>query len=380
MKINFKKYFTFRRKDQIGLITLSVLILIVFSADFYINRFSKADKQYDFSEFSSEIDSFIQSLVEIEDEEVYISKLDSFIIVKYDSLELFKFDPNVTSDQEWKLLGLTDKQITTINNYKNRGGKFFIKDDFRKIYGIRTMQYKILKPYIALPDDFVPDYNNSNYTSKNNFELFDFDPNKATDEDYKKLGLSEKQINTINNYKNKGGTFKTKEDFKKMYVISDEEYKRLEPYIVIKVQDDIVETVVPKDIPVVEINSSDTALLKQLPGIGPVLAERIVKFRDKLGGFYKIEQLKEVYGLTEETYQGIIKYVKIETSGIHKININFADYSELVIHPYINSQIANSILNYKKKNGFYTSINELKDKGIIEADVFEKIKNYITVE
>ena len=89
----------------------------------------------------------------------------------------------------------------------------------------------------------------------------------TTDEDYKKLGLSEKQINTINNYKNKGGTFKTKEDFKKMYVISDEEYKRLEPYIVIKVHR------------ITSYNVCYTKLLRELF----VIAQKTINF---LTGFY----------------------------------------------------------------------------------------------
>lgn len=390
MNINFKKYFTFRKKDRLGLILLMTLVLILFIGNLLLPKLIKNEHNFDNSEFSAEVDSFLVSLTPIEENE-YVSKLDSFIIARYDSLNLFKFNPNTTTNEQWLLLGLTQKQINTINNYTSKGGKFYDKEDFRKIYGIRTKQFQILKPYIDLPDKSSPNtYQKNNYNNnyqkdepkKRDITLFEFDPNTATDEDFAKLGLSDKQIKSLNNYRNKGGKYYKKEDFKKMYVISDETYLMYEPYIVINQEENnkYESDYEQKVIPIIDINTADTALFKKLPGIGPVFSERIVKYRTKLGGFSTIDQINEVYGIKPETFTKIEQYLTISSVNIVQININFAEFGDLVKHPYIDKNIANSILKYRKKNGFYTSVNQLLKNNILEEGVFHKIEKYLTVD
>ncbi len=385
MKFDLKKYFLFKKNDRIGIISLFTLMMIFFIVDVSLPKLIKNEHHFEFEEFSAEVDSFMLSLSDDNSSnDIYYSRLDSFIIARYDTLDLFKFNPNKTTDEQWLKLGLTEKQIKTINNYIDRGGSFKIKSDFQKIYGIRTMQYNILKPYIDLPDE-LQNSSQSSYQSDNNQNtqsctLFEFDPNTATDDDFRKLGLSDKQITTVNNYRKSGGNFKKKEDFKKVYVISDYDYNRLEQYIVIDNAQTTDAQPVVKTIPNVEVNSADTALLKQLPGIGTVISGRIVKFRNKLGGFYKIEQLKEVYGLSAQTFSQIQQYLQINTTNITKIDINFAEYADLVKHPYINSAIANKILNYKKRNGFYTSVDQLINNNVLSQDEYDKLKNYLIVK
>ncbi len=114
MKLNLKKYFTFRKQDRIGIISLSVIVLILLITNFLVPSFVKNENNFDYTEFSNQIDSFIVSLEPVETE--YVSKLDSYIIARYDTLELFKFNPNTTSNKEWLLLGMTEKQIKTLNN------------------------------------------------------------------------------------------------------------------------------------------------------------------------------------------------------------------------------------------------------------------------
>ena len=386
MGIKFKKYFTFRKRDRVGLITLMSIVLTLFIVNILLPKLVKNEHYFDYSEFSAEVDTFLVSLVPIEEDE-YISRLDSFIIARYDTLELFKFNPNTATNEQWILLGLTEKQISTLNNYTSKGGKFYDKEDFRKIYGIRTRQFQILKPFIDLPDKSSyqkNNYQNNDYQEddyeKKEITLFEFDPNTATDEDFNKLGLSEKQIKSLNNYRNKGGKYYKKEDFKKMYVISDKMYEMYEPYIVINQQNEKNEQKYePKIIPIIDINTADTALFKKLPGIGTVFAARIVKYRDVLGGFHNITQIKEVYGLKIETYNKIEQYLTINSVNLTKININFAEYKDLIKHPYIDSDIANAILNYKKKNGFYSSVNQLLSKNVLNEEVFNKLKKYLTV-
>ena len=382
MNINFKKYFTFRKKDRVGLILFMFIIVTLFVANILLPKLLKSNQNFDSSEFSAEVDTFLVSLIPV-DENEYISRLDSFIIARYDTLNLFKFNPNTTTSEQWLLLGLTEKQINTINNYTTKGGRFYDKEDFRKIYGMRTKQFQILKSYIDLPDESVyqkKTYNNNykNNDNKREVTLFEFDPNTATDDDFIKLGLSDKQISSLNNYRNKGGKYYKKEDFKKMYVISDQTYLMYEPYIVINQQQQNKSNK-SYNIPTVDINTADTAMFKKLPGIGTVFASRIVKYREILGGFCSIAQINEVYGLQTATFNKIEQYLTISTVSLTKININFAEFGDLVRHPYIDKNIANAILNYKKKNGFYNSINQLKTEKVLDEEDYNKLEKYLKV-
>ena len=138
------------------------------------------------------------------------------------------------------------------------------------------------------------------------FEMTDFNPNTSTDEDWKDMGLSEKQIAIIDNFESKGGRIKTKEDFKKIYGITDDDYKRISPYIYVrskirnanyKQTDSTKKHYGIKDNSIIiELNNADTLSLTQIIGIGPSFAKRICSYRDKLGGYLYKEQLKEVYG------------------------------------------------------------------------------------
>lgn len=115
----------------------------------------------------------------------------------------------------------------------------------------------------------------------------------------------------------------------------------------------------------IDINRSDSATLVRLPGIGPVLSARIIKYRRLLGGFARIEQLKEVYGLSEETYEMIAKLVSADSSYIMRININTADYRELAHIRYFDKYELTSILKYRQLNGRINGINDLIDNKLI---------------
>ena len=368
-----KKYFSFKKKDRLGFFILIIIVVILFAINLIIPNINRKEPDYDFSNFEAKIDSFENSLKPIEKK--YISRLDQYIIDRYDSLVLFNFNPNTVSDEQWLKLGLTEKQISTINNYKSRGGKFFIKDDFRKIYGIRTKQFHILEPYIDLPSKFKKNYN----SNKQEKQLFNFDPNNATESDLQRLGFYKNQISNIINYRSKGGVFKKKEDLKKIYSISEKQYQKFENFIVIEEKLPENDTHV-KEIEIVELNSADIKLLTTLPGITDYLAERIIKYRNLLGGFYSSQQLKEVYGFKDQNYNQIKNYLTIDLNKIKKININFAEFKEIISHPYIDKNITLSIINYKQKNGFYSSLNQLVKNNVLTEKEYEKLKYYLSVE
>lgn len=222
---------------------------------------------------------------------------------------------------------------------------------------------------------------------------FNFDPNTATLNDFIQLGLSEKTAGTILNYRNKGGYFKQPDDLRKMYGIKKEEADRLIPYIQIKPSKQVknLEAFTQKKSfyegavkPAVfqkasiEINSADSAAFDALYGIGPKLSARIISFRERLGGFYNVDQIKEVYGLPDSTFRNILPRLSCNNKLVKKIDINSADNRTLGRHPYIGYQYAGMILQYKKQHGNFKAVDDLYNlEGIKEEDL-KKMLPYLT--
>jgi competence protein ComEA len=126
-----------------------------------------------------------------------------------------------------------------------------------------------------------------------------------------------------------------------------------------------------------EINTCDSASLEALPGIGPVLAARIIKFRNLLNGYASVDQLKEVYGLSEETYNLISGRLVCDPSHIKKININNAEYKQLKRIPYFKNYEVNSILKFRELQGRIEDLQVLVNNKIITFETAQKVKPYL---
>lgn len=226
------------------------------------------------------------------------------------------------------------------------------------------------------------DFNNSDKSFAGiNLTPFSFNPNTIKEEEMKQMGFNDKQIRIILNFRNKGGKFYKKEDFKKMYCISSEEYKIIEPFICIPENHKTPQNIEIKSKPIfiAELNSADTNDLQEIKGIGSAFARRIANYRDKLGGFVKKEQLREVYGIDSLKYAQIHASITINPSTIRKININKADIKELKKHPYFDYYTAKSIVTYRMQHGDYKSVSDIKKVNLIYDDFYNKIFPYLTV-
>ena len=237
------------------------------------------------------------------------------------------------------------------------------------------------------------DYQNDYSVSSKPAQLFYFDPNTISEDGWKRLGLRDKTIATIQNYRNKGGKFRKPGDLQKVYGLGKSEYERLAPYI--KMETEKEEPQSEKLIPaktdetknystssrysIVDINTADTSALIALPGIGSKLALRIVTFRDKLGGFYAIEQVKEIYGLQDSVFQKLKHYLKLDNKSVKKINVNTATKDELKIHPYVKWNIANAIVEYRNQHGPFAKLEDLKKITVIDGDAYNKLAIYLTL-
>ena len=162
-------------------------------------------------------------------------------------------------------------------------------------------------------------------------ESFSFNPNTVSVEDLQRLGFSEKQAQSIDNYRLKGGRFRRKEDFAKSYVVADSVYDRLEPYIVI---------------PKLDINKADSTALLDLPGIGPYFAGKIVSYRTSLRGYSAPEQLMEIYHFDREKYDGLKDLITCSAPEPYPIWTLSED--ELSKHPHISRTEAHSIVIYRE--------------------------------
>lgn len=130
----------------------------------------------------------------------------------------------------------------------------------------------------------------------------------------------------------------------------------------------------------VNINTCDSAMLENLPGIGPVLAARIIKYRNLLGGFAFVDQLKEVYGLPPETFELIEKRVFTDSTVVSRINLNTADFTRLIRFPYLEKYEVNAILKYREIEGKFEEVDELFDNKLVSEEKKSKIRVYFEVE
>lgn len=218
--------------------------------------------------------------------------------------------------------------------------------------------------------------------------LFEFDPNTLPADDWKKLGLQERTIQTIQRYLAKGGKFRKPEDLGRIYGMTAIQAQQLMPYVRIAAAGSQrntfaaspapVRTAIAK--PVIEINQADTTALIALPGIGSKLAQRIVNFRDRLGGFYTVEQLAETYGLPDSVFQRIRDRFQCNDALLRKININTAAAEELKTHPYLRWNIANAIVRYRQQHGAFKTPDDLQQVEIVTPDILRKLLPYIATD
>lgn len=227
-------------------------------------------------------------------------------------------------------------------------------------------------------------------------ELFVFDPNSVDSLTLRTLGLRTWQVHNLLQYRRKGGRWKSAEDFSRLYGLSDEEFRRLRPYIRISALssgrergEDVAWNKGSRDtLPfrrvekypegtVLELNTADTTMLKGIPGVGSYCAGKICRYRERLGGFVSVEQLNEIQGFPA----GIERWFKVETAyHPRRIPLNTADFQTLVRHPYLDYEQVKSIVNYRKKYGKLKSWNDLRLTGLFPDNAVSRLTPYFSFE
>jgi len=316
-----KEYFSFTRKERIGVVVLVFLIFIIFLLPVFFNSQKNTTDLHFVRQFKNEI---AQLKTIQQKDSTYFSRTDHDSIDKQNlnveksvpehhtnpKTHLFFFDPNTISSTQWEELGIKAKTIHIIEHYISRGGRFNKPEDLKRIYGMNETDYQLLLPFVEIKK--------SSYKSKNDTER----------------SFTQKEQNLF--YHESG---------------------------VIKI----------------EINTADSSSLMALPGIGIKLASRILRFREKLGGFYGVDQVAETYGLPDSVYRKIRPFLYLNQDSVKQININTADIPLLAQHPYIRWDIARVIVQYREAHGAYKSVEELGQIAILKGEKLQKMAPYLKI-
>ena len=299
---SLRKWFSFNKSERIAIITiLAVIFILILACLFRPTRKSLSDESL------HNLDSLLtlhQAAIEAQQQQ-QAEKLQEVA-----ELHPFPFNPNTVTEEEWRQMGLTDRQIRNIMNYKAKGGKFFSKNDLGKLYTISEEDFAQLEPFIVLPE--VSRVTSVKSTSKKSDE-------------------------------------KVKEEFKPA----------------------------KKVIPIVDLNMVDSATLVELPQIGGYMALRILEFRDKLGGFVDMEQLRDVKGMDEARFAVIQPYIKIGEVEMRKMDVNRADFKTLVHHPYLSYEQVKRIFNQREKRGMIKDWGQLQAVLKEEGNVNPLLEHYV---
>ena len=265
---------------------------------------------------------------------------------------------------------------------------FFAQESNKELFDLEAM--KQWKSEIVLKKEGA-DYNEKLST----IELHPFDPNVISTEEWIQMGIKKTTAERIGRYLQAGGSFAVPEDLYKIYGIDSFQVANLISFIKIPAKlDDSTSNYVSKtefsntetsieELPTIiktNINQATATELKQIWGIGDKLSERIIKYRDALGGYVAIDQLREVYYLNDSIIPKIDEKFLFDSQPKQLIDINTDSIKVLASHPYIDHSLARAIVNYRTVHGIYTHPEALLQIKIMTDSIYHKLKPYLSVK
>jgi competence protein ComEA len=288
-------YFGFSQKEASGFIILSSLIILALSAPFIYDKLTPST-----TNTSSEDQLILESLIqEMKNEEIFTAPVNKTDSVASSQIMYFAFDPNTANSADLQKLGIQKYVAERIIKFRDKGGKFRVKKDLKKIYGLSETKYEKLCSYILLPDS-IPKAERKHQSKESTTLSFD-------------------------------------------------------------------------------LNKADTLQLNKLKGIANIMSARIIKYRDKLGGFIHKDQLKEIYGISPIALEELEKKTFIDRNFIpEKINLNSATVQDLSSHPYLGKKSAAAIVNYRSQHGNFATFEDLKQIISLTQEQMEKVKPYLS--
>ncbi len=323
--LKLKDFFYLQRNDRQALLVLLGVIIVCTTLVMIVGRTSPSSND---SYLSSKYDS--NSTRNSSNPKEQASYKQHRLYYKVDGIphELFHFDPNTADSAQLLKLGLQAWQVRSIYRYRAKGGIFREPSDFARLYGLTKKQYEVLAPYIRIGEDYRPA---SDFYGKS--------------PSYRSYSRNNSGYNT-----DKPNTDKFPQEEK---VFSYPQ--KLKPGQRIS------------------INSADTTELMKIPGIGSYYAKSIVRYRDLLGGFVSLPQLKEIEGFPESA----ISFIHIDSHEVKKLNINQLSINQLRRHPYINFYQAKEICDYRRLHGPLKNLQDLKLLKDFPPAEIERLEPYV---
>lgn len=383
MRNYLQKYFYHTRIERTG--TIVLLALIALSIVFrYVHLNSSNDSNGAYSKQLAE------------QAQTFFHKEESLLNVTNDeSVSLNPFNPNDATKEELIASGVPPRIANILIHYRDKGGVFKTKEDLKKIYGVTPTLFAALESRIIIPapkqftNNYLQNYSSETIVSKARF-VKNFDPNKVTEEELLAMGLEKRVVKIWLNYRNAGKIFRKKEDVEKIYGITPEFFKEIENFIQLSDNQFITKNLdnsnklqnakysASESNFKIDINTATMEELLRLHGIGHIFASRIIKYREDLGGFVAVNQLKEIENLPDSSFNSIAPLLKLSGT-IQQTHINKLNITE-IRHPYLTTKQVSILKRYKINHGDLKSLTDMSNLGIFSAQQIDKLKPYLAFD
>lgn len=305
--------------------------------------------------------------------------------------DLSYFDPNSLDEKQWQKLGFSEKQIKTILNYKKMiGGRFATKEQFSKCYAVSSEKFTLLEPYLMLPEKDEEHF--KSFEKKKISVSGKFNPDRLSAADWMQMGFSEKQSQAIVKYRNYlGGSFISKEKFKECFIISDEAYTKLSPYLLLpsKTKDHLKNSSgnngTTTDYRPFDPNTLNRDGWKSL-GFSEKQAATIVNYRDRNlhGNFKSLEDIQKCFVISPEKFRELKPYIKLNLSVIinnekqqektdfSKTDLNTISFKQLTEFG-LDEKSAGYLIGFRRKLGGFITKEQILETYNIDKEIVQKL-------
>ncbi|GGH76812.1 DNA uptake protein ComE-like DNA-binding protein [Filimonas zeae] len=322
----WKEYLSFSKKERIALI-----VLLTITALFWL-----LPRLFSSSSLPPVLDTVV--LQTSSDSIILAASLAETPAGETGTASLFTFNPNTLDAAGWRRLGLSEKVARTIQHYREKGGRFYRPDDLRKIYGLHSEEADRLIPYIR-----IPEYGSGQQSGRSVAYAASASAGNAY-------------------YTQGNGGYSSAQSGNSPYATPASANG---PHT-------------GKKLARIDINTATIEDWIRFPGIGDVLGGRIIAFRTKLGGFRQIAQVGRTYGVKDSVFQAIKPYLVLNPATMPRLNVNTATEFQLRELPGMNTEIAQTIIAHRWKQGAFITLAALQP--VIGEKVFQQIQSYLIAE
>ncbi len=338
--------------------TLLILAIVFHVIDFYWYSLFPVEIKYTEAEIRS-IELEWQREDSISRENYLKSLPETLMVNSLDSARLAK-------------MKLNPRQIRSFLAYRDALGAYESADQLYSIYGLDSSWVDLHRPYF----NFQRNWDKPRpHLDKVVLKPDSFDPNLITNEAMMAMGFTSKMARGLQSFREKFRPFEQASDLYLIYNMDSAEAAVLEPFVVLA--DSMFQF--EKELGPIDLNTADTVALRQIKGIGSFTAKEIVAYREKLGGFYSLDQLRELYFADSLWMKKMRPQFFLGSSGYNYININEANLEEMKEHPYISYYLARNIVEFRERIGLFKKTEELANIELVDDVLFRKLAPYLKV-